>query len=132
MIKIECDGTCKDGNGAWAFVVFVDDILMTKIADHSDIKTTHNRMEYTSIQKALEYALEIFPDEEVLFYTDSKLVVDQLSLQSQVGKTLAPYWKRCMDIIDERRQYFKVVHGSRDEVKHAHALASTVRNFHFG
>jgi ribonuclease HI len=140
MKKIVSDGSCKDGKGTWAFVVTEEyeengetkERIIYKFASPVTIRTTHNRMEYHALWQALEYAKEHFPDEEVFFYTDSKLVVNQLTLQSKVGKELGKFWKKCMPILDDHKNFILCFAENRKIVKYADSLASTVWNMEFG
>ncbi len=130
--RVVTDGSCKEGKGAWAFVVTEEDKIIYKFASAVSIKTTHNRMEYHALWQALEYAKEHFPEEEVFFYTDSQLVVKQLTLQSKVGKELSRFWTKCMPILDEYPNFILNHANDRKIVKYADSLAATVWNMEFG
>ena len=90
-------------------------------------------MEYQALLNALKYASKTYPDEEVVFISDSLLVISQLTLQSKVGKTLSTYWKECMDILDAHPNFI-LEHKDRTakELRYADSLAATVWNMEFG
>ena len=91
---ISCDGSCsnnqvKENLGGWAAVI----LQHTNTKDFSDgytsvaskhpvmisgsvRNTTNQRMELTACIKALDYAKEIYTDQEVLVYTDSAYIVN--------------------------------------------------------
>jgi ribonuclease HI len=75
MIEIYTDGSCNPVKniGAWVAILFVEEekIILKAIAE----ATTHNRMELTAVNEALEYLIQQnTTKEKILIYTDSQYV----------------------------------------------------------
>ncbi|KKN17935.1 hypothetical protein LCGC14_0960810 [marine sediment metagenome] len=76
-MEIYTDGACipNPGKGGWGFVVVShDDVFAERSGGVLD--TTNNRMEFQAVIEALEW---LEPDERVVIYSDSQLVVKVLN-----------------------------------------------------
>lgn len=80
MIKVFCDGGARGNPGpsAYGFVVRINGEIVHKEFGFLGIGT-NNFAEYTALIKALEYLSLKFGGEEISFYLDSQLVVNQMS-----------------------------------------------------
>ncbi|WP_434383085.1 RNase H family protein [Melittangium boletus] len=111
------DGACSGnpGPGGWGALIVTPAGEVTELGGHEP-ETTNNRMELTAVGKALRH-LERTPG-PVHIYTDSTYVIQGITRWvfgwSQRGwKTAsggdvanAPYWKRLMALLAERKKAF--------------------------
>lgn len=80
--EVYTDGSYKHGRGSWAYVILKDGSVL-KEASGAARKTTCTRMEF---QGAIE-ALQALPQNaEAVFYTDSRILVDTMTLWLQEWK----------------------------------------------
>lgn len=80
MIEVFCDGGARGNPGpaAYGFVVQQGDIKIHEESGFLGIGT-NNFAEYTALIKAFEYLSQKFMHQEVNFFLDSELVVNQMS-----------------------------------------------------
>lgn len=84
MIKIYTDGACS-GNGkdnaigGWAFCVVGDNEELIHGESGAEANTTNNRMEFTAMLKALQWADANIDHNWVEYYTDSMLLYNTLT-----------------------------------------------------
>lgn len=80
MIEVFCDGGARGNPGpaAYGFVVKQNGTIIHEESDFLGIGT-NNFAEYTALIKALEYLTQKYHREEVNFFLDSLLVVNQMS-----------------------------------------------------
>lgn len=74
MIKIYTDGSCRDTNGGWAFILIEDEIPRYNIRG-SEKNTTNNRMELTAVIEALKFC----KTDVIEIFTDSKYVINGIT-----------------------------------------------------
>lgn len=84
MIKIYTDGACskngaKDAVGGWAFCVINDKNELIYYESGAEHSTTNNRMEFTAMLRALQWAKENTMFDDTEFYTDSALLFNTLT-----------------------------------------------------
>ncbi len=84
MIKIYTDGAARGNPGpaASGFVMFKGDKLVKKSARYIG-RATNNTAEYQAVINALRVAPK---DEKILLYSDSKLIINQISGKFKVKK----------------------------------------------
>jgi ribonuclease HI len=72
--EIFTDGSCHSQLkiGAWAAIIFIGDEKVTLTGTEDN--TTHNRMEFLAVLKAIEYVNEKGPVEHIRVFTDSQYV----------------------------------------------------------
>lgn len=80
MIEIYCDGGARGNPGpaAYGFVVKVDGKTIKQQGKTLGI-ATNNFAEYTAVIAALKWLAQDYPEQNLTFFLDSKLVVSQLS-----------------------------------------------------
>lgn len=82
------DGSYKEGRGAWAYVIVKKGLVIQEAASYAK-KTSSNRMEF---QAAIE-ALKSLPlNSQVRLYTDSRILIDNITQQVPIWKSLG--WKK--------------------------------------
>lgn len=82
------DGSFKEGRGAWAYVIVKDGLVVQEAASFAK-KTSSNRMEF---QAAIE-ALQTLPTNScVRLYTDSRILIENITVHVPVWKSLG--WKK--------------------------------------
>lgn len=82
LYEVYTDGSYKHGRGSWAFVILKDGKVL-KESSGSTRRTTCTRMEF---QAAIE-ALQVLPENaEAILYTDSRILVDTMTLWLQEWK----------------------------------------------
>jgi ribonuclease HI len=98
--EIYTDGSLKKGRGSWAYVI-VQSGLVIKEASGRAKKTTCNRMEF---QAAIEALQTLPPGSQVTLYTDSRNLIDTVTIWSIEWKQLGWIKKNsrsipCLDLI---------------------------------
>lgn len=113
QITIYADGACSGnpGPGGWGAII-IQNAEVTEIGGYVE-ESTNNKMELTAVGKALRH-IEKVPG-NVKIFTDSRYVVDGVTKwvkgwkekgwKKADGKEIANihYWKRLVDLIEERR-----------------------------
>ncbi|NMC99757.1 MAG: ribonuclease HI family protein [Bacteroidales bacterium] len=85
-VEVHTDGGSRGnpGNAACAFVAEKQNIELFKLSKYLG-KTTNNVAEYSATILALEWLLQNnYADEEIVFYSDSELMVKQINGQYKV------------------------------------------------
>lgn len=86
--EVYTDGSYKEGRGAWAFVVVQKGLVIHEAASFAK-KTSSNRMEFQAAIEALTY---LPPRSQVRLYTDSRILIENMTVHSAVWKSLG--WKK--------------------------------------
>lgn len=97
MIKIYTDGACsgngKEGAiGGWAFCVIGENDELIHGESGAEVNTTSNRMEFTAMLRALQWAEKNLNDNFIEYYTDSALLYNTLTQWIEGWKNNG--WKR--------------------------------------
>jgi ribonuclease HI len=126
------DGGCRDnpGPGAWAFVVLTPEGAVLHEGKGYMSHTTNNFAEYMGLLEACRYLNSVAPPETVSFYSDSKLMVEQMLGHWRVNETLLPiYGRAAAEYIDlTERVFTSITHVKRAENKLADALCNQVQD----
>jgi ribonuclease HI len=85
-LLIHVDGGCRGNPGPGAIAFVIEDDEGNGVEEHSEFigETTNNRAEYAAVIAALEMAHQLCKG-EVSIFSDSKLVVNQLSGSWKIG-----------------------------------------------
>lgn len=100
-IEIYTDGSCSKNNvdnleqedkGGYGYCIIKDG---EKIAESSKCyaNTTNNRMEMRAIIDSLKYCFENYPNDEIVVYTDSALIVNTIN-QKWYKKWMINGWRK--------------------------------------
>lgn len=86
--EVYTDGSFKEGRGAWAYVIVKEGLVVQEAASFAK-KTSSNRMEF---QAAIE-ALQTLPaNSQVKIFTDSRIMIENITVHVPVWKSLG--WKK--------------------------------------
>ncbi len=99
-LTIHTDGASRGNPGAaaYAYVIARDGQAPIEEADCLG-RMTNNQAEYTALIRALEHALEIGPEYHVVVYSDSELMVKQMSGQYAVKNAdLRPLYEEAREL----------------------------------
>lgn len=124
-LTVYTDGGSRRNPGPGAIAVVIYDDKGNLIKEYSEFigNTTNNRAEYTALIRALELAVS-FCKGEIILFSDSKLVVNQLSWKWKVrNNELKPVFERAK----EREKMFEKVsytHVRRENNKRADELVN--------
>ena len=131
MIKVYTDGACsgngKEGAiGGWAFCVVGENDELIYGESGAEVNTTNNRMEFTAMLRALQWAEKNLNNNFIEYYTDSVLLYNTLTQWIKGWKNNG--WKRKtgeiknLDLVKQLYKYsnknFNHVrghHGNKDE-----------------
>jgi ribonuclease HI len=86
--EVYTDGSYKEGRGAWAFVIVQKGVVIQEAASFVK-KTSSNRMEFQAAIEALNY---LPPQSQVRLYSDSRILIENVTKHSAVWKSLG--WKK--------------------------------------
>lgn len=86
--EVYTDGSYKEGRGAWAFVIVQKGVVIQEAASFAK-KTSSNRMEFQAAIEALNF---LPPQSQVRLYTDSRILIENVTVHSAVWKSLG--WKK--------------------------------------
>ena len=97
MIKVYTDGACsgngKEGAiGGWAFCVIGENDELIYSESGAEVNTTNNRMEFTAMLRALQWAEKNLNNNFIEYYTDSALLYNTLTQGIEGWKNNG--WKR--------------------------------------
>ena len=97
MIKVYTDGACsgngKEGAiGGWAFCVIGENDELIYSETGAEVNTTNNRMEFTAMLRALQWAEKNLNNNFIEYYTDSALLYNTLTQWIEGWKNNG--WKR--------------------------------------
>ena len=97
MIKVYTDGACsgngKEGAiGGWAFCVIGENDELIHSESGAEVNTTNNRMEFTAMLRALQWAEKNLNNNFIEYYTDSALLYNTLTQWIEGWKNNG--WKR--------------------------------------
>ena len=97
MIKVYTDGACsgngKEGAvGGWAFCVIGENDELIYGESGAEVNTTNNRMEFTAMLRALQWAEKNLNNNFIEYYTDSALLYNTLTQWIEGWKNNG--WKR--------------------------------------
>ena len=97
MIKVYTDGACsgngKEGAiGGWAFCVIGENDELIYGESGAEVNTTNNRMEFTAMLRALQWAEKNLNNNFIEYYTDSALLYNTLTQWIEGQKNNG--WKR--------------------------------------
>lgn len=81
--EIYTDGSYKEGRGAWAFVIVKEGVVIHEAASFAK-KTSSNRMEFQAAIEALQF---LPPQSQVRLYSDSRILIENVTVHS-------PDWKK--------------------------------------
>lgn len=82
------DGSYKEGRGAWAFVIVQNGRVIQEAASFAK-KTSSNRMEFQAAIEALRF---LPPQSHVRLHTDSRILIENVTVHSPVWKSFG--WKK--------------------------------------
>ena len=130
MLKVWTDGSSRGnpGVGAASFVIRRDDITLSKGSDYVG-RVTSNEAEYLAVFTALQEIQKLplrsdQPLEECTIYTDSALVVGQLTGKWKVNAPhLKTLMRACNNIIESIPYIITIKHIHREENSEANKLA---------
>lgn len=139
MVTVYVDGSCR-GNGTAEAVGGIgivayesSGIKVCELAFRiNDPHTTNNEMEYFALATALESlfkdnAILMPPTKTVTFYSDSKLVVNQVNGLWQIkNEYLKSYYLKIRDIIESAPCKINVEWVPREKNKEADNLAQSI------
>jgi len=119
--EIHCDGLTEPnpGRGSWAFIVFNG--LGDKVFQVSGMMVggvTNNQSEYRSMIEALVWAHEKEND-EIIIYSDSQLVVNQLNGSWQVkSDSIRSWYDNAKDLMEShvKIEWIKGLDNQADEL----------------
>jgi ribonuclease HI len=102
-LTIHCDGLCEPnpGRASWAFVVFDEtgasiDLDCGYLGDGK----TNNYAEYTAVGKAACWCFVNAKNKEIEIFTDSMLVVNQVTGAWNCNEKLKPLKNRVIELFD--------------------------------
>lgn len=81
MIEIYTDGSCKQGRGAWAFVIVQDGVIITEAAG-MERRTNSLHME---LRAAIEALSSMSAGSIISLYSDARILIDAMT---GIGKPL--------------------------------------------
>lgn len=82
MLKVYSDGGARGNPGpsAFAFIIFDNsNQLVKEYSEYFADKETNNRAEYMALLRAVETINKDFADKNVVFYSDSQLLINQMN-----------------------------------------------------
>ena len=86
--EVYTDGSYKEGRGSWAYVIVQKGVVLQEAAACVR-KTSSNRMEFQAAIEALSF---LPPDSDVRLYTDSRIMIENVTVQTEIWKSLG--WKK--------------------------------------
>lgn len=109
------DGICEPnpGQGCWAFIVYNEkDEVVHQDSGSVEGWTTNNVAEYFAVGKALKWMLENHPEAYINLFSDSQLVLKQISGQWECNKdNLRNLRDRCRELAQKLNVEFLWVSG---------------------
>jgi ribonuclease HI len=130
MLYVYIDGASRGnpGQASIAYIIIRDNKEILEYSECIGIKT-NNQAEYYAFIKAMEKIIEM-NEEEVIFYSDSELLVKQINGLYRVKniklKELSDYAKKLILKINN----FSIFHISREKNKNADRLCNISLNKH--
>jgi ribonuclease HI len=82
MLRVYSDGGARGNPGpsAFAFIIFDNsNQLVKEYSEYFADKETNNRAEYMALLRAVETINKDFADKNVVFYSDSQLLINQMN-----------------------------------------------------
>jgi ribonuclease HI len=126
VLTIHTDGASRGNPGAAAFgyVLYLDDGSCIEEAGCLGLMT-NNQAEYTALIRALEHALELGADHDLLIHSDSELMVKQLNgLYRVKNPDLQGLYQQAKHLIASFHGNVKVRHVRRGQNGRADALCN--------
>ncbi|MBI1917013.1 MAG: ribonuclease HI family protein [Planctomycetes bacterium] len=126
LLTINTDGASRGNPGAaaYAYVITRDGQLLVEEAGCLG-EMTNNQAEYTALVRALEHALELAPDDRVVFHSDSELMVKQLNGEYRVkNEELRPLYEEAVRLRRQFKQPVAFRHVRREQNKRADELCN--------
>jgi ribonuclease HI len=127
VLTIYTDGASRGNPGEAAFAYTITGEGLEDIEEAGRLgRMTNNQAEYTALVKALEHALELGSEHEVVVHSDSELMVKQMTGEYRVKNgDLRPLYE---DALDLARQFRRVRyrHVRRDQNKRTDELCNLV------
>jgi ribonuclease HI len=128
QLTIHTDGASRGNPGPAAFAYVIARDGQPPIEEAGRIpNTTNNQAEYTALVRALEHALRLGPDHKLVVYSDSELMVKQMTGQYRVKDAgLKPLYDQAVRLKNSFRHPVKFVHVRREANQRADELGNEV------
>ena len=108
MIKLYIDGGTRGSR-----ICLVDKNTNETFVKKRGGKLTNNELEYLALEYALQYIANKYSDDYITIYSDSQLVVNQISGKWRITtEHLLPLWEKCNKKMTEK---IKLVWVSRKQ-----------------
>lgn len=123
MISVYIDGASRGNPGLSGIgvVIMRGNLKIKEVAEFVGTKT-NNRAEYLALKKALEVASEI--DDEIIIFSDSKLVVQQRNKQYKIRNKELKILAREITNLERKYKFVSYKYIPRQENKLADLLAN--------
>lgn len=123
MISVYIDGASRGNPGLSGIgvVIMRGNLKIKEVAEFVGTKT-NNRAEYLALKKALEVASEI--DDEIIIFSDSKLVVQQRNKQYKIRNKELKILAREITNLERKYKFVNYKYIPRQENKLADLLAN--------
>jgi ribonuclease HI len=126
-VTIYTDGGARGNPGPAAIGVLILDEEGEELAEHGEVigATTNNVAEYTAVLVALEIAAQFKPS-EIVHYTDSQLVAEQLSGRYKIKMPhLLELWKQVKEKEKKfQRVTYTQVPRTHEKIRHVDGLVN--------
>jgi ribonuclease HI len=126
LLTIHTDGASRGNPGAAAFAYVIERDGMPTIEGSGCLgKMTNNQAEYTALVRALEHALRLGPDNNVLVKSDSELMVKQMRGEYKVkNEELRGLYEQARRLVGQFTGRVTLQHVRRDQNKRADQLCN--------
>jgi ribonuclease HI len=127
-LQIHTDGASRGNPGKAAYAYVIESPDGDTIEEAGCLGTmTNNQAEYTALVRALEHALELGPRHRIVVYSDSELLVKQMSGEYRVkNEDLRDLFERARKLCKQFDGGVAIRHVRRGENSRADALCNEV------